>query len=119
MGLDKIKVSRPYARIAALRKLHANSKFGDALRRFLPANLEARSAAVGARIVGGFAGAVFVQQRRAGMAHDVGVGLGQDFDIVTGGNKMVDQVAVEAGLQPQRRFQIGRASCRERVSSPV
>jgi hypothetical protein len=39
---DKIDVARATARIAALRELHANSKFSDALREFVTANLASR-----------------------------------------------------------------------------
>ena len=60
-----------------------------------------------------FAGAVRVQHHRAGMAHDVGIGVRQHLDIVAGRQQRVDQIAVEARLQPQRwcsaRPRCGRA----------
>ncbi len=37
-----------------------------------------------------------MQDRGASMAHDVGVGLGQDFEVMAGGGELVDEIAVEA-----------------------
>jgi hypothetical protein len=47
-------------------------------------NLHTRRAAVGARIVRGFAGTVLVQHRGAGVAHDVGIGVRQHINLVAG-----------------------------------
>ena len=42
-----------------------------------------------------------MQDDRAGMAHGVGIGLVQHRDIVAGRHQPIDQIAVDALLQPQ------------------
>ena len=37
-----------------------------------------------------------MQDRGAGMAHNVGVGVGQDFQIMAGRGELIDEIAVEA-----------------------
>src|SRR5271167_3868189 len=57
--------------------------------------------AIAPRIVGAFASAVDMQDRGAGMAHRIGVWVRQDFQIMTGGGELVDEIAVKALLQAQ------------------
>src|SRR6202050_964871 len=64
--------------------------------------LNARRAAIGAWVMRAFAGAVRVQYYGASVAHDIGVGLGQNIHIMAGGGKRVDEIAIEAGLEAQR-----------------
>ena len=69
--------------------------------------MEARSqlypvgAAIGARIVGRFERSAGVEHHRAGVTHDVAVGLGQHLDLVASRNEALDQIAVEARLHAQ------------------
>src|SRR5665647_1919753 len=66
-------------------------------------NLNARCAAVGARIVAAFQRAVRMQDDGAGVAHGVGIGFTQYRNVMTGRHQPVDQPFVEALLQPQIR----------------
>jgi hypothetical protein len=65
--------------------------------------LHPRRAAVGARIVRGFAAAVRMQHRGAGVAHDVGIRLGKNIDVVAGGGESVTEIAVNAPYPARRR----------------
>ena len=58
--------------------------------------LHPRRSAIAARIVGAFASAVDMQDRGAGMAHNVGVGFGQNFQIMAGRGELIDEIAGEA-----------------------
>jgi hypothetical protein len=57
-----------------------------------------RRSAIRARIVGAFQTPVLVQHHGAGVAHDVGIRLVQNFDLVTGVGERVDEIAIEARL---------------------
>ncbi len=58
--------------------------------------LHPRRSAIAARIVGAFESAVDMQDRGAGMAHNVGVGVGQNFQIMAGRGELIDEIAGEA-----------------------
>jgi hypothetical protein len=66
------------------------------LDTYTPAARPSAQGIVNARV-----GSVQMQHHRAGMPHRVGVGFEEDFNIVAPGCKPIDEVAVEARLQPQ------------------
>src|SRR5271169_5766561 len=71
--------------------------------RLTKLRLNPRRAAVGARVVAAFQSTVGMQDDGAGVAHGVGIGLVQHFDVVAGRHQPVDKIAVEARFEPQVR----------------
>src|SRR5580658_3097903 len=71
---------------------------------FAYSRLYPRRATIRPRIVRALAGAIRVEYGGSGVAHDVGIGLVQNIDIVAGCCKLIDQIAVEAWLQTQPRL---------------
>ena len=90
----------------------------DGARAGLGPRSHSRGAAVRARIVAAFATAVGMQHHRAGVAHDVGIGLGQDVDVVAGSGERLDDIAVEARLEAKRRAR-GAPGSAEHPARPV
>src|SRR5664280_1412896 len=107
VGAAKAKLSRAIRRmrIEAVMRRNNITEYGTNVACNSIADwrnqLDARGAAVGARIVAAFERAVGLQDDGAGVPHAVGIGLAQHLDIVAGRHQPIDQTAVEAGLQPQ------------------
>jgi toxin ParE1/3/4 len=95
VGQDEVIIH--YVRHGARQRPWKKSKVP--LRKSRALILSPRRPAICPRIVGAFATAVLVQHHGAGVAHDVGVGLAQNFDLVAGVGQHLDQIAVEARFE--------------------